>query len=131
MGSGIVLSGLVVLSLNRLLAEGSAAWRADWICLGALATLLVALCRVWLPRKGGVPPPAASPRSSVRRTVWSSAELPLAIALLCAAYFLEGGGYIVTGTFLPAIVKGLPGLGGLGMYAWILVGLAAAPSAVL
>jgi MFS family permease len=50
---------------------------------------------------------------------------------LCAAYFLEGGGYIVTGTFLPAIVEGLPGLGGLGTDAWILVGLAAAPSTVL
>jgi MFS family permease len=50
---------------------------------------------------------------------------------LCSAYFLEGAGYIVTGTFLPAIVDSLPGLGDLGTGTWILVGLAAAPSALL
>lgn len=51
--------------------------------------------------------------------------------LLCAAYFLEGGGYIVTGTFLPAIVEGLPDLRGTGTAIWILVGLSAAPSTLL
>lgn len=130
-GLSIVLSGLVILLLNRLLTEDPVVWRIDWICLGTFATLLVALCWVWLPRKAVVPPPAASSQSSVRRANQSSAELPLAIVLLCVAYFLEGGGYIVTGTFLPAIVEGLPGLGGLGTDAWILVGLAAAPSTVL
>jgi len=54
-----------------------------------------------------------------------------ALALLLTAYLLEGTGYIVTGTFLVAIVDGMPGLGGAGPSAWIVVGLAAAPSPVV
>jgi MFS family permease len=47
------------------------------------------------------------------------------------AYFLEGVGYIVTGTFLVAIVDGTPGLRGIGADVWIVVGLAVIPSAFL
>lgn len=53
------------------------------------------------------------------------------IALLSGAYFLEGLGYIVSGTFLVQIVEGMPGLAWFGAGAWILVGLAAVPSTVL
>jgi MFS family permease len=59
------------------------------------------------------------------------AGVKLGIVLLCLAYFLAGAGYIVTGTFLPTIVEYIPGLGGLGAGAWVLAGLAAAPSTVL
>jgi hypothetical protein len=51
--------------------------------------------------------------------------------LLFGAYFLEGVGYIVTGTFLVAIVERMPGLGGLGAGIWVVVGLAVIPSSVL
>jgi MFS family permease len=53
------------------------------------------------------------------------------MALLCVAYVLEGGGYIVTSTFLPAIVEGLPGLEGAGVGLWVLVGVTAAPSTLV
>jgi len=52
----------------------------------------------------------------------------VAHVLLFAAYFLEGIGYIVTGTFLVAIVEGTPGLQGIGADVWIVVGLAVIPS---
>ena len=54
----------------------------------------------------------------------------LLLAALCAAYLLEGTGYIVTGTFLVAIVDRMPGLGAFGPSVWIVVGLAAAPSSI-
>ncbi len=60
-----------------------------------------------------------------------SHAVPIAHVLLFAAYFLEGIGYIVTGTFLVAIVDGTPGLRGIGADVWIVVGLAVIPSAVL
>ena len=53
------------------------------------------------------------------------------MVLLCAAYLLEGCGYILAGTFLPAIVEDFSGLRGLGVGSWILVGFAAAPSTML
>ena len=136
-GVGIVLSGLVVLPLSGPLA-GEAAWRAGWLLLGALALLLVFPCVAWLP-KGEVPRRAADPagkapkpRERTPGTAGRAATGELAaLALLGLAYFLEGIGYIVTGTFLPAIVDDLPGPGGLGTGAWVLVGLAAVPSTVL
>jgi len=52
------------------------------------------------------------------------------LPLLAAAYFCEGLGYIVTGTFLVAVVRAAPGLESLANVSWIVVGLAALPSAV-
>jgi MFS family permease len=138
-GIGIMLSGLVVLPLNELLAGEPGVWRAGWLLLGTLALVLVIPCHAWLPREeaeyqdsGEGTWKGASPKkgsAGTGRCVASGATL--AFALLCSAYFLEGAGYIVTGTFLPTIVDSLPGLGDLGAGVWILVGLAAAPSALL
>lgn len=47
------------------------------------------------------------------------------------AYLLEGAGYIVTGTFLVAIVESIPNLHEYAALSWMFVGLAAIPSCVL
>src|SRR3712207_279880 len=135
-GIGIALSGLLVLPLNALLAGQSATWRADWLLLGAVALVLVVPCIAWLPGSDAAEETTGN-TGSVTSGVEPETEDPmpagvkLAIVLLCLAYFLAGAGYIVTGTFLPTIVEAIPGLGGLGAGAWILVGLAAAPSTML
>ena len=137
-GIGIALSGIVLLLLNGLLAGDPTAWRADWLLLGILAFALVFPCAAWLPfgkasdqRSGRVTGDAAPMKEKVAVSDPAATGAIFALALLALAYFLEGIGYIVTGTFLPTIVESLPGLGGLGAGAWILVGLAAAPSTVL
>jgi MFS family permease len=137
-GIGIALSGLVVLLLNGLLAGEPAMWRANWLLLGILAFTLVFPCAAWLPlgkasdqRSGRVTGDAAPTKEEVAASDLAATGATFALTLLGLAYFLEGIGYIVTGTFLPTIVESLPGLGGLGAGAWILVGLAAAPSTVL
>lgn len=142
-GLGIALSGLAVMPANALLAAGLA-WRADWLLIGVCASLLVVPCWTWLPRdrpvedSGGCSgrQPGRDSEASAHDTPRSQSAgvpvgIPLVISLLCAAYFLEGGGYIVTGTFLPVIVDGLPGLEGAGVMLWVLVGLAAAPSTLV
>jgi MFS family permease len=137
-GIGIAVSGLLVLSLNWLLAGEPAAWRAEWLLLGVLTFALVFPCVAWLPVGKAAHQSTGHARDSVvakkgvtGSTDRAAAGAPFALALLGLAYFLEGVGYIVTGTFLPTIVESLPGLGSLGAGAWILVGLAAAPSALL
>lgn len=134
-GLGIALSGLIVLSLNGLLAGDPVAWRADWLCLGALSAALVGPCWAWLPNSEIAGKTGSGVSESADGVSESSGGVPagtvLAMVLLCVAYFLEGGGYIVTGTFLPKIVEDLPGLGGLRTGSWVVVGLAAAPSTVL
>ena len=130
-GSGIAISGVLVLALNKLLPMGYVAgWRADWIGMAILATVLLIPCWAWIPRsENEAARPKARPESitsGARRGVFLTYLL-----LLGLAYFLEGTGYIVSGTFLVKIIEELPGLGGFGTSAWILVGLAAIPSTVL
>jgi MFS family permease len=92
-----------------------------------LATVAIYPCWRWLPRAAGETAPAAtSPPGTTR----DSAER-ITHVLLFTAYFLEGIGYIVTGTFLVAIVDGTPGLRGIGADVWIVVGLAVIPSVAL
>ncbi|KAB2477914.1 YbfB/YjiJ family MFS transporter [Staphylococcus sp. CH99b_3] len=47
------------------------------------------------------------------------------------AYFCEGAGYIITGTFLVAIVKSIPELADYAALSWMFVGLGAIPSTVM
>src|SRR5215212_7523073 len=120
-GLGIVISGVVV----RLTAE-SLGWRDDWLLLALLATVAIYPCWRWLPLAAGENAAAASPPAPVR-----DHAIRITHVLLFAAYFLEGIGYIVTGTFLVAIVDSTPGLQGIGVDVWIVVGLAVIPSVVL
>jgi MFS family permease len=134
-GLGIALSGLVVTALNSSLSQASA-WRADWLSLGALALAFSIPCLAWLPKGRSAAAPGGRPTSRIGEEASNmnkpvSIGVPFVMALLCAAYSLEGGGYIVTGTFLPAIVEDLPGLAGAGTGLWVLVGLAAAPSTLV
>ncbi len=119
-GLGIAVSGLVV-----RIAGGALGWRGDWLLLALLAAAAVYPCWRWLPREGGAGKPVAEPH------LMPVPASPAALPLLFAAYTLEGVGYIVTGTFLVAIVERMPGLERWGASVWIVVGLAALPASVL
>ena len=121
-GLGIVISGSVV----RLTGE-TLGWRGDWLLLALLATAAIYPCWRWLPRAVSENAPAATSSPATGRDQTTGTDH----VLLFAAYFLEGIGYIVTGTFLVAIVDGTPGLQGIGADVWIVVGLAVIPSVAL
>ncbi|MCC6315199.1 MAG: YbfB/YjiJ family MFS transporter, partial [Thermomicrobiales bacterium] len=121
-GIGIAASGLAVVAAGRLVGWPWAPWQREWLVVAVLAAILALPAGAWLP------PVPIVPRRGAGRG-WGGAG-PI-LALVGTAYFLEGAGYIVTGTFIVAIVGELPGLSDLGPAVWILVGLAAAPSTVL
>ena len=121
-GLGIVVSGVVV----RLTGE-TLGWRGGWLLLALLATVAIYPIWRWLPHAGRERLTPSAPAVPAPR----SDAAPIAYVLLFAAYFLEGIGYIVTGTFLVAIVDSTPGLRGIGADIWTVVGLAVIPSAVL
>jgi predicted MFS family arabinose efflux permease len=114
-GLGIALSGALVLTL-----PATAGWQGAWWTAAGLAAVLSAVAWAMRGRSGhDAGPPPSSPRRSNR---W--------FAVLLVSYTLEGIGYIIAGTFLVAAIKqGSPGW--LGNGAWVLVGVAAAPSAAL
>jgi len=53
------------------------------------------------------------------------------VILLILAYFTEGVGFVVQGTFLPDIINSLKGLEGYGNIAWLIVGIAGVPSSII
>lgn len=117
-GAGIALSGSLV-----LLLPGTAGWQCAWWVAGGLAAILSLGAWAMRPRAAAGP---AAPCGPVPRR--RASHRWFAALLLC--YTLEGIGYIIAGTFIvSAIQHDSPGR--LGSGAWIVVGLAAAPSAVL
>ncbi|CCQ15532.1 putative transporter [Rhodococcus sp. AW25M09] len=115
-GAGIAASGILTLLVGPHLS-----WEALWVCSAVLTAMLVV--PAWtLPVH-----PEPSTRSATgdidsrTRALWRT---------LLVAYFLEGLGYIIVGTFLVAAVGG-HGNTSVGPTVWIVVGLAAVPATVL
>ncbi len=114
-GFGIALSGLIVPQLDRV-----GGWSSSWIGMGILATILAA-CGIALGRR----------RDFVQEvTINKSAQTGSlsTVRFLSIAYFFEGLGYIVTATFIVAIISTTAGLEAFAPYSWVAVGLAAVPS---
>lgn len=114
-GAGIILAGLVVgWVVNAFGAD------AGWLVTAGLGLALSLMAWPILA--------AAHPRGGTAAAAPATASR-FPMGLLAAAYFCEGLGYIVTGTFLVAVVRATPGLGDYANLSWVLVGLAALPSA--
>lgn len=115
-GIGIALSAALVFGLPE-----QTGWQAAWWLAAGITAVLSAAA--WFMRPSPPPENTKTPgdqRDTVRRP----------FALLFGSYTLEGIGYIIAGTFLvAAIAQHSPGR--LGTGAWLLVGLAAVPSAAL
>jgi MFS family permease len=114
-GCGIALSGAVAAGATGL------AWPVPWLLLGAVSAVL-ALPGWWQAR-----PPVRLGGAKLTSATGDGVSL----GRLGVAYFLEGLGYIVSGTFAVAAVQRRPELAALAPWVWVAAGLAAAPSAVL
>jgi predicted MFS family arabinose efflux permease len=114
-GSGIAVSAALVATQ---LATG-ASWAAMWQASGAVS--LLGLVAVALLVRPGVEPTTA-PRPS------QGAARDPRLRRITLAYGLFGFGYVITATFLVAIVRATPAIRPLEPVIWIVVGLAAAPS---
>lgn len=120
-GLGMLLAALAVELMLRLSLD----WQAQWWGFAALAVALLVPAWAWLPRPakpieggGGGQRPAEPPSRTFMR-------------LMLAAYFCAGYGYVISATFIVAIVEREPLLAGAGNWTFALVGLAAAPAVML
>jgi predicted MFS family arabinose efflux permease len=117
-GSGIAASAALV----EALLQTGAGWRALWLASGGLSLIAAAAAAVLLPR----PAIAAGPPAPTERDGAGAGLRQLVIA-----YGLFGFGYVITATFLVAIVRRTPSIRPVEPAVWILFGLAAAPSVAL
>jgi predicted MFS family arabinose efflux permease len=114
-GTGIALAALAVSALAAVGGD----WRAQWLVSGGLALLALPAVAALLP--------ADAPAGPVARRPPPLALTPR-LGAFVAAYGLFGFGYVITATFLVAIVRDAPALRHVEALVWIVVGLAAAPS---
>lgn len=100
-------------------------WREQWFAFTAIAGVLLVPALGWLP---------APDTSATTKAGHALVDRPPGTAFLrvfMAAYFCAGIGYVVSATFIVAIVDQLPGLAGRGALVFLVIGLAAAPAAIL
>lgn len=121
-GLGMLFAALAVELMLRLALD----WQAQWWGFTALAAALLVPAWRWLPRPvkpaqgaaAGTSPEAIPPNRTFMR-------------LMLAAYFCAGYGYVISATFIVAIVEREPLLAGAGNWTFALVGLAAAPAVMV
>ena len=114
-GLGVVVSGIAVGAM-----AGHLAWDQQWLALGLFGVLFFVPAWLWLP--------APAPATTGATPAASAPPGPRWMGLLMATYFCAGFGYVVSATFIVAILEKLPLLAGEGSWVWVIVGLAAAPS---
>jgi predicted MFS family arabinose efflux permease len=120
LGIGIALAAGGVALMNHWLR-----WDAQWWVFTALACVLLVPALRWLP------PPDTSGLTAQGAAMPDAPPSKLFLRVFMAVYFCCGVGYVVTATFIVAIIDALPGLAGRGTLAFLAIGAAAAPACIV
>jgi predicted MFS family arabinose efflux permease len=113
-GVGIVVSA----ALASCIAALGGGWRSIWLASGAVSAAAASAAARLIPDRAG---PAVAP-------VARGKDIEGRLAAFVAAYGLFGFGYIITATFLVAIVRDGDHGRAFEPVVWLVVGLTAAPS---
>jgi predicted MFS family arabinose efflux permease len=119
-GLGIFVCAAAVEWMNTALP-----WDEQWLALSVLGCLLLWPAWAWLP------PPDRSSQTRTGKAMTDRVPDAVFMRLFILAYFCAGVGYVISATFIVAIVDALPGLEGGGNRVFMVLGLAAAPACIL
>ncbi|MCW8886018.1 MAG: YbfB/YjiJ family MFS transporter [Motiliproteus sp.] len=119
-GLGIAFCSLVV-----EVAETYLSWDQQWYLFTVFAVALAIPAWTWLPK------PDQSQLGAQQAKLQDQPPGKSFINLMMAAYFCAGVGYVISATFIVAIVNQLPGTEGQGNLAFLLIGLCAAPACLI
>ncbi len=119
-GLGIALSAAVAMVI-----AGSFDWAQQWEIFSMVGVALAIPAWFWLP------PPDSSHTTQSGAKLIDKPPSKNWMIILFSAYFCAGFGYVISATFLVAIVENQPSLQGNGSLIWLITGLAAAPACVM
>lgn len=114
-GIGIAVSATLVAAM----LQAGSSWQSLWLASGALSLVATPVVAVLLRER------AMSPRAANNEAEETAGRNLLR---LIVAYGLFGFSYVITATFLVAIVRSTPTIRPLEPVIWVVFGLAAAPS---
>ncbi|MGP2657335.1 YbfB/YjiJ family MFS transporter [Malaciobacter sp. WC5094] len=120
-GIGIALASSDIISRYVL---SYSTWENSWVVLTLIATLVCFYPLYILSFDKKV-------ASNNEKHPFNKAIFSPFVVVLIAAYFTEGVGFVVQGTFLPTILKSIEGLENIAALSWLLVGLAGIPSSII
>ncbi len=120
LGLGIALCAITVeLMINYL------PWDQQWLLFTLLGILLAIPAWRWLPR------PDQQALAQQQAQLVDNPPSRRFLILMMSAYFCAGVGYVISATFIVAIVEQLPETRGQGNLVFLIVGLCAAPACML
>ena len=122
--SGIGL-GIAMVALFVEIASRYLDWSEQWYGLTLLGLMLLIPAWRWLP------PPSESGVSAQGKILTDRPPQKGFLMVFMLAYFCAGIGYVVSATFIVALIDQLPGLEGSGTWAFLLLGVCAAPATML
>ncbi len=99
-------------------------WREQWFIFTGIAAVLL------IPALGWLPAPDTSGKTASGQPMLDNPPSAFFLRLFMAAYFCAGIGFVVSATFIVAIVDALPSMEGYGNLAFIVLGLSAAPACI-
>lgn len=120
LGMGIAVSAAVTMLLYE-----SFNWVEQWQIFAVVGVLLAVPAWLWLPR------PDDFSLANNSNNLADNPPQKSWMRLLFAAYFCAGFGYVISATFLVAIVDRQPALQGNGNLVWLVTGLAASPACII
>ncbi len=118
-GVGLGIAGCALLVIGM---SGHLDWRGQWWAFAGLGAALLVPAWRWLP------PPDTSGVTTGGHKLVDRPPGATFMALFMAAYFCAGMGFVISATFIVAIVERLPGLAGKGVWVFLAIGIGAAPA---
>lgn len=100
-------------------------WREQWLLFTLIGAFILVPAWAWLP------PPDTSKVTRGGGAMLDQPPGQLFMRLFMIAYFCAGVGYVVSATFIVAIVDQLSGLEGKGAWVFMILGLAAMPACII
>jgi predicted MFS family arabinose efflux permease len=119
-GVGIALSAILVSVVAGWGLASNLGWQAQWLACALVALIMVPVIQRWMPAQH---PCGQEGRASAR-----ALRISPAFAAIFSSYALFGFGYVITATFLVAIVRDTPEIAPLEPYVWLVVGLSLPPA---
>ncbi len=117
LGLGIAIPGTAIVLMGQLFD-----WSEQWIIMGLFGILFLIPAWIWMPSPNlFTPTSVANYQEPSKRWMW----------LMIAAYTCAGVGYVISATFIVAVLEAMPILAGKGDWIWVMLGLAAIPSCFL
>lgn len=128
--SGILYSavgiGIFSSSIFIFLYTQAQTWKATWIILGVVALMAGIIILTSMKDNPSISKHSTSSNQKKGKALNRAFIIPFSIA-----YFFEGAGYIVTGTFLVALIKTIPAYADYAALSWMFVGLGAMPATLI